>query len=260
MSHVHEDLIHDFVGDELTGDERARVARHLAECLSCRAIAESARSLREEAVLALGGAESADLEADTAVSEEAGVSDLWPAIEARIRAGVRTPPEEPPQGVYGASAPAARSIPDPRPATLRAAAVVLLVLASSVTMYVLIRSGGTAGRESDPNAGIPSAASAPGALGGGSANAIAVAYAPVFAELEALVAEGRDRLQPETVARLEANLEILDGAIRDIQEALAIDPAHGGNLRSLDGMFQTKLGLLLQAIDLTRGARSELTG
>ncbi len=260
MSHVQEGLIHDFVDDELTGDERARVARHLAECLSCRAIAASARSLREEAVLALGGAESADSEADPAVSEEAGVPDLWPAIEARIRAGVRTAPEESPQGADGPSAPAARRFPDPRPATLRAAAVVLLVIASSVTTYLLIRSGGTAGRESDPNAGIPSSASAPDALGGGSANVIAVAYAPVFAELEALMAEGRDRLQPETVATLEANLEILDGAIRDIQEALAADPAHGGNLRSLDSMYQTKLGLLRQAIDLTRGAPNEPTG
>ena len=90
--------------------------------------------------------------------------------------------------------------------------------------------------------------------GGPSATVIAVAYAPVFAELEGILAEGRDRLQPETIATLETNLEILNEAIRDIREALAADSAHRSNLRSLDGMYQTKLGLLREAVTLSGGA------
>jgi hypothetical protein len=85
------------------------------------------------------------------------------------------------------------------------------------------------------------------------ATAIAVAYAPALAELERILAEQRTELQPETIATLEANLAILNQAIREIEAALAADPAHRGNLRSLEGMYQTKLGVLQQAVTLTSG-------
>jgi hypothetical protein len=89
---------------------------------------------------------------------------------------------------------------------------------------------------------------------GAPASAIDVAYAPVFADLERAVTEGRSQLQPETIATLEVNLKILNTAIRDIHEALAMDPANRGKLRSLSGIYQAKLGLLRQAVTVTSGA------
>ena len=86
------------------------------------------------------------------------------------------------------------------------------------------------------------------------ATAIAVAYAPALAELERILEEDRSQLQPETIATLETNLEILNTAIRDIQEALAADPVHRGNLRSLDGMYHAKLDVLRQVVALSQGA------
>ena len=86
------------------------------------------------------------------------------------------------------------------------------------------------------------------------AAAIAAAYRPALAELERVLEAERGQLQPETVATLEANLAILDQAIREIEAALAADPGHRGNLKSLDGMYQTKLGVLQQVVTLTRGA------
>jgi hypothetical protein len=86
------------------------------------------------------------------------------------------------------------------------------------------------------------------------AAAIAVAYGPTLAELELALAAERDRLRPETIATVEANLAILNGAIREIEAALAADPAHRGNLESLDGLYQTKLGVMEQVVSLASGA------
>ena len=155
--------------------------------------------------------------------EAVDAPEQWQAIEARIR-GSQSPKllRLPTEGSTRTSS----SMFTP----LRAAAAALLVVGSSVTAYFLTRSPD----ETGPAAGAP-------------ATAIDVAYAPVFAELERTLTEGRSQLQPETIATLEANLEILNAAIREIHEALATDPANRGNLRSLDGMYQAKLGLLRQA-------------
>ena len=240
MNHPDEALIHDFVDDELPKDERARIAAHLAECTACRNVAGQARSLREEAVRVFGG-----LSPVTEAVDAEQWPDQWEAIEARIR-GSQSPKvlRLPTEGSTLASS----SMFTP----LRAAAAVLLVVTSSVTTYLLTHSADETGLEAGPAAGAM--ASGFDLPLGAPATAIDVAYAPVFAELERTLAEGRGRLQPETIAALETNLEILNTAIRDVHEALARDPANRSNLRSLDGMYQAKLGLLRQAVTVTSGA------
>ena len=235
MNHPNEALIHDFVDDELPKDERVRIAAHLAECTACRNLAGQARSLREEAVRVFGD--------PYPVTGAVDAPDQWEAIEAGIRGSqsppvLRLPTER--------STLASSSMFTP----LRAAAAVLLVVGSSVTTYFLTRSPDEAGLAAGPGT-VASTADLPL---GDPATAIEVAYSPVFAELERTLAEGRGQLQPETIATLEVNLEILNTAIRDIHEALATDPANRGNLRSLDGMYQAKLGLLRQAVTVTSGA------
>lgn len=215
-NHPTEALIHDFVDHELSGDERARIAAHLAECTSCRAVAGAVRSLREEAVRVFRERSPSD------------APDHWTGIEARIRARPWTAWLTP----------------------LRAAAAAVILLAgASVTTYVATRPADGRVTQVDADLNTTSARlpdESPAA-------AIAFAYAPGLDELERILGEGRGRLQPETIATLETNLEILNTAIRDIQAALDADPAHRGNLRSLGGMYQAKLDVLRQAVVLSRG-------
>ena len=220
-THPPEALIHDFVDHELSGDERSRIAAHIAECMSCRAVAETARSLREEAIRVFGHRAPSD------------APDQWPGIEARIRARPRFTWLTP----------------------LRAAAVILLA-GASVTAYVAIRPAVEPVTQTGTVSGTATAALPVDPP----ATSIASAYAPALTELEGILEQGRDRLQPETIATLEENLEILNTAIRDIQDALAADPAHRGNLRSLDGMYHAKLDVLRQAVVLSRGTRSRQSG
>jgi anti-sigma factor RsiW len=209
-NHPDEGLIHDFVDDELAGAERARIEAHLAACASCRALADSIVSLREDArrVYASAGAGAA--------------RDQWNAIEAAIESRRR-----------------ARSR-----APLAAAAAIALLVGSGAVLYATLR-----GPAADPAPAPVVAASADDSP----AAAIMVAYAPTLAELERALVVERDRLQPETIATLEANLALLNGAIREIEAALAADPAHKGNLESLDGMYQTKLDVLQQVVTLASG-------
>jgi len=210
--HPDEGLIHDLVDDELAADERARIEAHVAACASCRALADSIRSLRETARRAFASAAPGD------------ALDQWDAIDAAIETRRR-----------------ARSR-----APLAAAAVIALLLGSGAVLYAVM--GGPAPEGQAPAPTVAAVTDeAPAA-------AIAVAYAPTLAELERTLAVDRDRLQPETIATLDANLAILNSAIREIEAALAADPAHRGNLRSLDGMYQTKVGVLRQVVTLANGA------
>jgi anti-sigma factor RsiW len=226
--HPDEATIHDLVDDELGDADRAAVEKHLAECAPCRALTDSFFTLRKDARRALGGVGTVGEPDHKSDGRSDRWSDQWRAIEARLDA---RPPLRRPRW---------------RPAPLAAAAAVLL-LASSVVFYAL--SMGDRGRETEPGVDVAATGTpvAPGA-------AITVAYAPAVTELERLLAEERDRLRPETVAVLEANLEILNAAIREIETALEADPMHRGSLRSLDGMYQAKLDVLRQAVGLSSGA------
>jgi anti-sigma factor RsiW len=210
-NHPDEGLIHDFVDDELAGEERARIAAHLAACASCRALADSIVSLREDARRVYGGAGAG------------AAPDQWSAIDAAIESRRR-----------------ARSR-----APLAAAAAIALLVGSGAVLYATLR-----GPAADP-APAPVVATI---ADDSPAAAITVAYAPTLAELERALVVERDRLQPETIATLDANLAILNSAIREIEAALAADPAHRGNLRSLDAMYQTKVNVLQQVVTLASGA------
>jgi anti-sigma factor RsiW len=207
--HPDESLIHDFVDDELSGDERGRVAAHLAGCPPCRETADALVELREHARRTFARAPEID------------ATDRWGGIEAAIDGRLR----------------ARRLSP------LAAAASVVLLLGSGA-LYLSLRGPEVV---DTPTAVAVAAEPAP-------ASAIAAAYAPTLAEFERILAAERDLLEPETVATVEASLAILNQAIRDIEAALAADPAHRSNLKSLETMYQTKLGVLQQVVTLTTGA------
>jgi len=211
MDHPDEGLIHDFVDDELTGDERGRIEAHLAGCASCRTVADAIVRLREDTRRLLGAAPKA-------------APDQWRGIERSIQARRRA----------WRLSPAA------------AAASVALLMAAGAALYGTLAAPRSGTPVAPPIAAVTTE-EAPAA-------AIAVAYAPTLAELERILAEERDGLQPETVALVEANLALLDSALREIEAALVADPAHRGNLRSLEGIYQTKVNVLLKLAMLANGA------
>lgn len=70
------------------------------------------------------------------------------------------------------------------------------------------------------------------------------AYDDAVAELEAVLAEMRQDLDPETVRVVEENLAVIDGAIQEAREALLADPANQQLHRHLSTNMQMKLRLL----------------
>ena len=239
MNHPDEALLHGFVDDALEAPERASVADHLAECPSCRAVVSPILELRREARRVFGTPDAARAPAPP---------HLWERIEARITASPPRAAGQDPERPTGR--PHGRWLGG-RPAWVRpraAAAVVLLAGFSLSLAYYLVRPEDTGrGTPAPAPAGAVSAAGA----GEGGAASITGAYEPVLAEMERLLAEGRGRLRPETIAILEESLRIIDGAIGEVRDALASDPGHPGARRSLEGAYQAKLRLLRQAVVLT---------
>jgi hypothetical protein len=79
-------------------------------------------------------------------------------------------------------------------------------------------------------------------------------YDGAVADLERTLAEGRDRLDPETIRVLEQNLDAIDKAIDQCRRALEADPANSFLNNHLVSARQRKLALLRRATALTTGS------
>jgi hypothetical protein len=73
------------------------------------------------------------------------------------------------------------------------------------------------------------------------------AYDAAVADLQSVLDQGRDRLDPATVRVLEESLSTIDAAIDDARRALAADPANERLNTYLAGTRQRKLELLREA-------------
>ena len=240
MNHPDEARLHDFVDEELPARERALMADHLAECMSCRAVVSEVRALRGEAVRVFSSPGAREVPAPPHLWERIAAGSA--SSPTRARAG---DPYTPVRALRPRFGPTDRKL-------RRAAAAVLLVGISSSLTYLLVRFDAERGGPPEPTVStVPVAASSE--VTGGGPGAIVAAYEPVLVSMEQILEEGRGHLGPETIAALEENLRIIDAAIGEVQEALASDPAHPGALRLLDGVYQAKLKLLRQAVVLTPG-------
>jgi hypothetical protein len=65
-------------------------------------------------------------------------------------------------------------------------------------------------------------------------------------ELAALLAAQRGKMQPETVAKVERNLAIIDAAIAEIRQALAEDPGNEALRQLLKASYGQKSALVRQ--------------
>jgi anti-sigma factor RsiW len=211
-----DDRLDDYVDDTLAEAEFQELELHLAGCAVCR---EQERRLRS--LLAQAAALPREL---------APARDLWPGIRARLgRPGVL---------------PFSRSfsgVGSWLPASLAAAAVVALAVAA------LVRTSGTAYGPSQVSA-FPT---------GSSTEAAGVLkaerdYAQASAALLAALRERPERLSAETLAAIEKDLLVIDGALTQIREALAQDPSSGALNHLLASTHQRKLKVLQRVVKLSR--------
>ena len=226
------DRLSEYVDGELDPAERAALEVHLQLCEGCAGVVEELR-----AVLLRAGT----LEAS------APETDLWPAIAARIAAprkarvldlsdgrGRRAPRAAGP----GAWQPRRWSFTLPQ----LAAAAVLLVMLSSVTMWTVLSRQPAAG----PPLPGPSAVS-PAAAIVQPAGFESARYDAAIADLERALREHRGELDPATVRVIEQNLLIIDQATAQARQALAADPANRYLNGHLTAQLMRKLTLLRQA-------------
>lgn len=227
LSIEHPDLAEYF--DDPAGELPDHVTRHLAGCSSCAEELAALTALR--------------LRARRLPREVEPPRDLWQGISRRID----------PLVVAGPTAEPARSV---RPLRLRrfagmrrewlAAAAIILVLITAGSTTLLLR-GAAGGR--NPVAAAPTgAAEAPGLVAFASS---ASEYASAVEGLEAELEARRQELSPETIAIVEQNLAIIDGAIEESRRALMADPTSADLPLLLAAVYRQKVELLRQAVQLS---------
>lgn len=156
-------------------------------------------------------------------AEVAPPAEIWTAIHQRI-----APP---------------RSSGARRAWLLAAAAVLLVAISSAVTALLVRRPQAVAVRHEQP---VPLAAvRLPVA-----ARAVDADYQAVIRQLDESLAQRRTQLAPETIAKVEASLRIVDDAIGEARRALAADPANRDLVDLLAASYEHKLELLRRASEL----------
>lgn len=214
------DRLSDYVDGELTPAEHLDVERHLVTCAACRTTVDELRAVVARAA---------------SVTDVRPAANLWPAIAARIEAGdVRA------TNVSPFTRAVMRRVSFTLP-QLAAAALALMVLSGGLVW--IARSG-------DPRADFDpvSADTNRGAIA--SISFIDPHYDAAVADLEAVLAVERSRLDPETVRVVEANLAAIDQVIAESRTALSTDPSNMYLNNHLAAARQRKLALLRRATAL----------
>ena len=238
--HIDDTRLNDYLEGLVTEDVARAVDVHLAACEEC--------SGRLEA-LTLLLSELAALPNDATPTR-----DLWSGVRARIAPGLGHGEGE----IQGTVADEGGAIPIWRgrsAGTRRFSFSAAQLLAASVVWALL--SGGTVwmalGGGPD-EAAVAATDITPVAGGRGGLGSILPSmqvatneYEQAIASLELIVEQGRDRLDPQTIATIEANLGIIDRAIGEALRALADDPNNPTLNRLLIKHEQSKLRVLRQA-------------
>ena len=226
-SHLTEEQLHGAADGSLASEEAHSAFRHLDACPECRADVGRIRAL-------LAGAGSLP-------RAIAPPDDLWPAIQARVQpAGSSAHPG--PTGPGEDVATRTRALPIPRPrreyAVMAAAALFLVVVTSGITMRVV--------RDDRPFASTPVGGSNDSIDGVTRFRAVSAEYDRLDRDLARRLDEHREKLQPETIEKVERNLLIIDRAIGEIRQALAEDPNNEALEALLKASYGQKSALLQQ--------------
>jgi anti-sigma factor RsiW len=221
MSEHLNELLSDYLDDEVTTLERMRVESHLAQCAQCRADLEGVRGVVRRA---------------GSLDDRPPERDLWAGIAERI-----------------GSADSSDVVPfAPRRhgrfaftwVQLAAAASILIALSAGTATLLVHRSavqsasglGATATltlvRNASPEAQLMAGYDAP------------------IRELQSALAARRGNLDTATVRVIEQSLRVIDAAIRQAKDALARDPNNPYLNGHLQRALDRKLAVLRQAATL----------
>lgn len=234
------DQLSDYLDDELSASERAAIDAHLAGCAQCAAVLADLKRV----VARAKGLEARPPQ-----------TDLWAGIAARIEAES-----------------AGRIVPRRRVSftlpQLAAAAVILIAMSAGIAWQTAERmAGDSVDRSAEASrASSSNPASAPSVAQEASAErstataddvqmaTVSVAdpqYDAAVADLENALKQGRGRLDGNTIAIVEHNLQIIDQAIEQARQALAGDPANSYLSSHLFEARRRKLDLLRRAAALS---------
>lgn len=226
---------------ELSSSERATCEAHLAGCPECRTALEELQLVTSLA------------QADADVFP---ANDLWPGILARI-ASVGSAEAEPHTAVRPHTSVWGRASARPRQISFTlpqlALAASLLIAVSAGVAYVAAGRIGT--QPAAPETPIQAMAEPmmPPSAGVAPANFADAQFDRAVSDLERILAEQRDELDPRTVMVIERNLAAIDEAIRQARTALDADPANPFLNSHLAESRRRKLDLLRHAMDLSAG-------
>jgi hypothetical protein len=188
------DRLSEYLDGELDPRERAAADLHLAACPDCAGVLADLRTVVASAAL---------------LPDAPPERDLWPEIRARFQ------PRTPRPAEHGSVIPLAwrRRVVLSVPQLI--AAGLALMLFSAAGMWAALS-------VSQPDLSPATAAAAPTPP-----DVVFAAYEPGMADLEAEYQRLREQLDPETIRVVEWNLAIIDVAIQEARDALAMDPSSG---------------------------------
>ena len=232
MSDRWIDRLSEYLDGELDGAEREQLEAHLAVCETCSATLVQLRRVVARA---------------QSVEDRPPTNDLWPGIAARIGAAsdeVAVSPIETHRRQKWARVRHSRislSVPQ-----LAAAGIALMIVSGGAGL-LLSRDAGSAGQGTAAapvgvTSVLPAVATASSAMPN---------YDVAVAELEQVIAAGRDQLDTTTVRIIEENLMRIDRAISQAQRALVLDPASIYLNEHLAATMQQKLEFLRWTAQLT---------
>jgi len=208
------ELIDDFVDGELPEAAAREMRGHLASCSACAGAEAELRALLHRAA-------KLPAEIDPA-------RDLWPGIRDRVDTTPHlTPRMRRPMVAH---------------VWIAAAAVLLVLLSSAVTLWV-------ARREAPP---VPRRAAASPELV--SLRASEPDFLQARKALVAALNERRRHLSPETVQVIDQNLAVMDQALRSMKTALDKDPGNRGLVVLIESTYRQEIQLLMQAASLPTNA------
>ena len=226
-SHPAGERMSEYLDGGLAPVERAALEAHVAGRADCSATLAGLRAVVERAALERG-------------AEHAPATDLWPGIAARL-APRRAAILRPAAGWRGFRV--SFALPQ------LAAAALALMLLSAGTVWLVV--GRRAPAPVAPRG--PSTSSGEAALIGPDA-ALAdfgfTRYDAAIADLERVLAEHRNQLDPATVRVVEENLRIIDQATQQALKALKADPSNPYLNDHVADQMRRKVELLRQVTSL----------
>lgn len=222
MTHeTWRDRLSEYVDGELSVAEREAVDQHVSQCAECRAAVDELRRVVARA---------------HTLDDRAPDRDLWTGIASRLeqRPGVADLEQRRTRRRVSFSVP-----------QLLAAGLALMLL-SGASVWLLLAPAGSAPATSTVAVNSP--------VGEAAVAAAMPGYQAAASDLQRVLADLRDRLDPETVRVIEENLAVIDRAIDEAQAALAQDPANPFLNQHLAENMWRKVRLLRQATEIATAA------